>query len=96
MNTEETWHIPRGCDLTSHISTKVIGSFQHSLVARNVCHGAVVSAKDSAKKVGLEEEIRPERVKSLSTRDPGYHIHGQRVDTPLCQSLYQLFVLLRM
>lgn len=56
MNTEETWHIPRSSDLTSHISTKVIGSFQHSLVARNVCHRAVVSAKDSAKKVCLEEE----------------------------------------
>ena len=27
MNTEEIWHIPGGSNLTSHIPTKVIGSF---------------------------------------------------------------------
>lgn len=42
-----------------------------------------------------DKGIRPERVKGLGTGYPGYHIHGKRVDVPLGQCFYQLFVLFR-
>lgn len=68
--TRQIWNIPCGRNLTSHVSTKVVRSFQHSLVASNITHRAVIDAEDSVKKGCAQPEDRetgPEHVKSLGT-----------------------------